>query len=217
VLESLGLDVRTEEVYRALLHNPAWDVTDIAGHLGITTQVVHDELDVLVDLSLLKPSPQPQSQIHPVSPELGLGALLAQQEIELASRQQQVEQNRTVIAGLIEEYRVAHTKGGSFEHLEGLQAVRDRLEELAHKAQHECESLLPGGPVTDDTMDASRPLDELALSRGVTVRTVFQDSFRNDPATTRYVRWLHERGGETRSKTVGQGRYRPETLASSPR
>ncbi len=46
-------------------------------------------------------------------------------------------------------------------------------------------------------MDSSRPLVEEALTRGVVLRTLFQDSFRNDPATLDYIRWLASVGGET--------------------
>jgi DNA-binding CsgD family transcriptional regulator len=42
-------------------------------------------------------------------------------------------------------------------------------------------------------------LDQLALERGVAVRTIYQDSFRNDPATLQYVEWLAALGGETRT------------------
>jgi DNA-binding CsgD family transcriptional regulator len=51
-------------------------------------------------------------------------------------------------------------------------------------------------------MEASKPLDQLALERGVAVRSIYQDSFRNDPATRHYVEWLTTLGGETRTVPV---------------
>jgi len=39
-------------------------------------------------------------------------------------------------------------------------------------------------------MEASKPLDQLTLERGIAVRSIYQVSFRNDPATLQYVEWL---------------------------
>jgi DNA-binding CsgD family transcriptional regulator len=48
-------------------------------------------------------------------------------------------------------------------------------------------------------MAASKPLNQIALERGVAIKAVYQDSFRNDPQTLAYARWLAELGGETRT------------------
>ncbi|GGR07266.1 helix-turn-helix transcriptional regulator [Kitasatospora griseola] len=39
----------------------------------------------------------------------------------------------------------------------------------------------------------------VALERGVVIRSIFQDSFRNDPDTLCYARWLAELGGLART------------------
>jgi DNA-binding CsgD family transcriptional regulator len=74
-----------------------------------------------------------------------------------------------------------------------------RLVELAQCARTECLSFLPNGAQLPDTMHASKPLDQQALERGVRVLNIYQDSFRNDPATLQYVRWLASLGGQTRT------------------
>jgi DNA-binding CsgD family transcriptional regulator len=84
----------------------------------------------------------------------------------------------------------------------GLDAVRRRLAELAESARTECLSFFPGGSQLPDAMESSKPLDQLALERGVVLRTLYQDSFRNDPATLEYVRWLAKLGGQTRTVPV---------------
>ncbi|MER5475149.1 helix-turn-helix transcriptional regulator [Streptomyces sp. NPDC002685] len=81
----------------------------------------------------------------------------------------------------------------------GLDAVRTRLAELAESARTECLSFIPGGAQLPDTMESSKPLEQLALERGVVLRAIYQDSFRNDAATLEYVRWLESLGGETRT------------------
>src|SRR5690348_5086888 len=73
--------------------------------------------------------------------------------------------------------------------LHGLDTVRKRLAELAEAAKTECLSFFPGGSQLPDNLESSNPLDQLALERGVVLRTMYQDSFRNDPLTFEYVRW----------------------------
>lgn len=82
-----------------------------------------------------------------------------------------------------------------------------RLVETPHRVarpqdRSECLSLLPGGAQLPDTMDVSKPLDQLALERGVGIRSIYQDSFRNDPPTVHYVRWYCGLGGEARTVPV---------------
>ncbi len=60
-------------------------------------------------------------------------------------------------------------------------------------------SLLPGGAQSPDTLEASWPLDRRALERGVRLRSIYQDSFRNDPPTLRYVNRLGSLGAESRT------------------
>jgi hypothetical protein len=51
-------------------------------------------------------------------------------------------------------------------------------------------------------MEASRPLDEMLLRRGVRVLTVYLDSVRNDPQNRKYVEWMLELGGEVRIAAI---------------
>ncbi|WP_240361916.1 hypothetical protein [Streptomyces sp. MBT27] len=69
------------------------------------------------------------------------------------------------------------------ERLVGLDAIQSRLEALANGLARECLAILPGGAQSVGSREASRPLDERALRRGVEMRTIYQDSVRNDPAT----------------------------------
>ncbi|MFI9064308.1 hypothetical protein ACIGQE_20955 [Streptomyces sp. NPDC053429] len=62
--------------------------------------------------------------------------------------------------------------------------------------------ILPGGPLSEASLEASRPLDRRALGRGIEMRSVYQDSARNDPATLAYARWLTEEGGQVRTSPL---------------
>ncbi|MFI8393053.1 LuxR C-terminal-related transcriptional regulator [Streptomyces sp. NPDC085540] len=58
---------------------------------------------------------------------------------------------------------------------------------------------MPGGALSEAGLEASRPLDRRALARGVEMRSIYQDSARNDPATLAYARWLTGEGGQVRT------------------
>jgi DNA-binding CsgD family transcriptional regulator/sugar-specific transcriptional regulator TrmB len=198
MLEPLGLDTTTEDVYRVLLEQSSWGIDEIASHLGLSESQVRDALDKLATLNLVS-SAAPSGNVRAVQPRLGLIALLARTEANLMERQRQVEEARAVVTALASQYEAESAITGSIEPIEGLDAVRNRLRALAMSAEHECLSLVPGGAQQPEAMEASKPLDQLALERGVVVRSIYQDSFRNDPATLRYVDWLATLGGETRT------------------
>ena len=184
-----------------MLERREWGVAAIARHLGLPETQVHDALDRLAGLALLRQSLDAPGELRPVSPEVGLRLLLQRQELELLARQEQFAKSQAAISALICEYAAGRRNGtrDGMERLDGLDAVQSRLEELAHQASRECLSFMPGGAQSPQSLDASRPLDELMLARALPVLTVYLTSVRNDQATLRYARWLTERGGEVRT------------------
>ncbi|MEP6695417.1 MAG: LuxR C-terminal-related transcriptional regulator [Pseudonocardiales bacterium] len=201
VLEGLGIDTATESVYRAMLAHPDLGVDGLARELGLPSEAVRSTLDRLADLSLLRPSSDRPGQMWPVSPEVGLAALFAQQQVELARQQYTLEQGRAALAAFVAEHSAAGADGpgDTAERLIGLDGVRRRLEELAASARSEALSFLPRGAQSAASMAASGPLDQASLERGVALRTIYLDSARNDPATAKYAAWLSSLGGETRT------------------
>lgn len=198
MLEPLGLDTVAEDVYRLVLEQPAWGVTEIGQHLNMREADVRSALDRLAMLSLVRTT-GPGGVVEPVQPRIGLTALLTRTEANLFERQRQIEDTRVAVAALASQYESESVTSGSVECLEGLDAVRNRLRSLAYSARFECLSFVPGGAQKPDTMEASKPLDQLALERGVAVRSIYQESFRNDPPTLQYVQWLATLGGDTRT------------------
>src|SRR5262249_49852117 len=107
----------------------------------------------------------------------------------------------TAIAAIAAEQEGARHR----EHLtrlDGLDAVRERLAELTPTVQHECLSFSPGAAHKPDAMAASKPLNQILLERGVALRCVYQESFRNDAATLAYAQWLTGLGAQTRTVPV---------------
>lgn len=204
MLQILGLDALAESVYRGMLTNPEMGVSALAAHLQISDEQVRSGLDRLAELSLLRPSRNEPGKVQAVHPELGLAALVRQQQMDLLRRQQEVMAGQDALAELVMEYRAATQARPvtMMEQLVGLDAVQSHLEALAQQAATECLSTMPGGGQAPETLDACRDLDEQALARGVSIRTLYQDSVRNDAATRSYANWLTTLGGQVRTRPI---------------
>ncbi|MEU6548666.1 LuxR C-terminal-related transcriptional regulator [Streptomyces sp. NPDC046915] len=201
MLETLGLDTVCEAVYRVMLASPRSRLKDVAAAVGLPEQEVRHALDELAQLSLLRPSWEEQGHMRPISPEVGLEALLARQQAQLAVHQQQVEAARAAAASLIAEYaqlRPGHAER-EVEYLDGIDSIRDRLAELTRHIQQEVCAFVPGRFLSEDNIAAARPLDDQLLNRGISLRTLYLDSIRHHTLTLAYARWLAERGADVRT------------------
>jgi Predicted transcriptional regulators len=201
MFEALGLNPTTESVYLAMLELPQASLEDLARHLNLDRATLLEALDDLARMSLLhRPLAGPEP-VRPVDPEVGLAALLARQQAEVARRQQELEESRAAFSTLLATRAEQQSKGAEpvVERIVGIDAIRDRLRELAATCAWEACSFMPGGAQSASSLAASRPLDMDAINRGVRLRTVYLDSARNDPATRDYARWLTELGSEVRT------------------
>lgn len=204
MLDMLGLDGASEAVYRAMLSDPEGSVQDLCEQLGVSESTVRDALDRLADLRLLRASRDVLGVMRPVSPELGLEMLLRRQEEELLRRRLELELSKAAAARAIAEYAdlrpaTSAAPTADTQRLVGLDAIQATLEILARDVSGECLSVMPGGAQSQASLDASRPLDETAMSRGISLLTLYQDSVRHDPASLAYARWMTERGGMVRT------------------
>jgi DNA-binding CsgD family transcriptional regulator len=166
---------------------------------------VHTAFDELARLSLVHSSREQPGAISPVRPDIGLQYLVARAQADLLKRQNQIEHGRTAIAALIADLSAQHEGPSaeiSFSQIFGLDLIRVKLEQLAHGARRQVLSLMPDGPQTSDNMEASRPVDEMLLRRGVQVLSVYLESVRNEPRNREYVEWLLDLGGEVRVTAV---------------
>lgn len=199
MLALLGLDRCTEEVYRSMLAHPGEGVSGLALLLGRGEQEIRTALDRLHELSLVRSSGS--EGLHAVSPELGMEALLARQQAELAVQQQRVEASRAAAAQLIAQFSEVRQKSGrpDVEHLVGVERIRDKLAILTRRVQREVMTFAPGGAHSPESLEAAKRLDVQLLDRGVGMRTVYLESVRNSPHTEDYAKWLTERGGEVRT------------------
>lgn len=200
MLSSVGLEQLDHDVYRALLLHPEWGLGQIRQHVGVPEELIRASLDRLTKLSLLIPSARAEHLI-PVNPQVSLGPVLEEIRVELAERQAMLSRTQAAVAALTSEYNVARVQAGGdgVERLNGLEAVRIRLMELARQATSEVRAFMPGGALSSAAIEASRPLDEHNLDRGVRMQTIYLESVRNDAATVDYATWFTERGGQIRT------------------
>lgn len=204
MLQALGLGPDVEAVYRGMLGDPSGGVAELCVSLGLTETQVRSGLDRLVDLGLLGPSRDSPGSLRAISPDLGLELLLGRQEEELARRQAELALSKAAAARVVSEFADLrpHTEVDGAERLVGIDAIQSRLEDLSRGLTHEFMAILPGGALSEASMEAARPLDRRALGRGIEMRSVYQDSTRNDPATLAYARWLTEEGGQVRTSPL---------------
>ena len=180
-----------------MIDDPSLAVAGLAERLAIDVSDVRTALAELADLALIRLDPTTESA-RIVRPTVALTALLNRIERDVAIRQRQIEATRETIAAIAAVHgtneRLEETR-----RIDGLDAVRDRLGELALQVDSECLSFTTGGAQANDTISAEKSPNQLALERGVVMRNVYQESFRNDPATLAHARWMAGLGGQSRT------------------
>ena len=197
MLEALGISQVGEAVYRTLLSQPNWGVAEIADYLRVSERTVRSALDELVDRSLLHRASADSTVLQAVSPDVGLVALLAESEARMLLQQRQIEAARAAVAAIAAEHRTGSETSGVIRH-DGVESVRRRIAELADSVTREVVSLNPNHAQGVDAKEASRPVNEAVLHRGVGIRTVYQHSMRNHGQIVTYARWLTELGAQVR-------------------
>jgi len=201
MLESVGLDPKTEAIYRLVLLYPDRRVPEIADRTQTTEAEVQTALQRLVDLGLLRWSLDDSERFLPLTPTLAFQALLQHQHAEILHKQQKFLEFQAEVTRLTAEYSALAGPGSRDElrHLFGLDAVHALIETLGERSNMECLSFMPGGAQSPMMLDALRPLHESMFNRGLKVLTLYLDSAWNDGPTFHYARWLVSMGGEVRT------------------
>lgn len=192
------LDENTLRVYQEIVINPSREPSDLARVLELTTDSVVDAIEQLRSLQLLVDGGSSQTLFGPASPRLTLGRLVKDAETELARRAELVKDLRSAFDTVV-AHDDARREHGNFVVHASVEAVRERLVELSQGARSECLSLNPGRVHRADSMEASKPLNEEALARGVEIRSIYQESFVHDAETLAYGQWLEEHGAQVRT------------------
>jgi len=199
VLRGLGLDADADAVYRCLLREPGTTVDGLIQSLDLSEDRVRAGLLRLSELELMEAWPGDSGRFQPVSPAVGLTALLAPQEVDVAQRNRQIHQMRAQIASLAREWQDAkHGTDVDVEWLDSIKAVQGRLATLAPASTTETLSFHPR-PSPAPALPGARDLNQTALNRGVVLRGIRQDSCRLDTPTLHHMTWLAGRGAQIRT------------------
>ncbi|MFD2026304.1 LuxR C-terminal-related transcriptional regulator [Promicromonospora aerolata] len=186
-----------ESVYLQMLRDRDAGPDQIACTLGISGADVRTALDELSRLMLVEDSWAGDDGVRPVSPEVGLAALLAREQAHVARRNQEIEEGRVALARLVSELQNVR-KGPDVEVLETAEEARDRLVTLTGQCTQELCTFVPTRATSSRALGSSRALSQTLLDRGVRMRTVYLESIRNDQATWDHATWLRNNGAEVR-------------------
>ncbi len=200
MLETLGLSGAAAAVYQAMLDRPGDGVATLAADLGLAIGQVHDCLNELAALLLVRASSEHPGRMRAVSPEVGLADMLARQEAELADRQAKLAASRAAVTRLVADR--ADTRATHGERLLGMDAIQARLEEMGHRMTTECLGVHPGTGHRPEDLAAARTANAEALARGVMVKGLYQDAVRNAPHIIAHANWVLDHGGEIRTAPV---------------
>lgn len=201
MLQTLGLTTEAGAVYRAMLDRPGYGVDELAAECCLTPSQVHDCLDELTQLMLVRASSEHPGQMRAVTPEIGLADMLAREEADLAVRQVQLAASRAAVTRLVAE-RADVRFGTQGERLWGMDAIQDRLEQMGRSVTAEILGVHTGSSHLPEELAAGRIANAPALARGVVIKALYLDTTRNDPHTSAYAHWLLSQGSEIRTAPV---------------
>lgn len=202
MLEVFGLDSHAEEIYGAMLACPGASVAELSDRLALPEAEIRAALDELARRCLLRASWHDPTVLRPVRPDIALEALVDREQAELGRRRKRLEEGRAVIAAIVAEY-ARHQKlavrGECGERLDGVDAVRERIEQLAWGVRHELLSVMGERGDPPPGMEANRSLEAMLIERGVGMRSLHLESGMTDERMAGYTRWLTEQGGQVRT------------------
>jgi DNA-binding transcriptional regulator GbsR (MarR family) len=142
MLQGLGMSSTAESVYLQMLRDRDAGPDGIAEALGIDEAAVRAALDELSRLMLVEQSWAGDDGFRPVSPEVGLAALLAREQAQVARRNQEIEEGRVALARLVSELQNVR-KGPDVEVFETAEEARDRLATLTEQCTQELCTFVP--------------------------------------------------------------------------
>ncbi|MFE5405579.1 LuxR C-terminal-related transcriptional regulator [Streptomyces sp. NPDC056580] len=197
----LALDHETLRVYRAFLFHSEQETHELARLTNSDDGSVKAAITRLIDLSLLAPSKDSPGGLRAVDPLRGIRVLLEREQEELAWREHRIKHNTTMLDAIAAEYAAAvrSAQVDGIERLHRIDDIRTRIEALAESCQQESLAFHPAGPLSEEAVEASRPLNQRAIARGVRFRSIYIDSIMRDRVTRSHAQWMAEHDCEVRT------------------
>lgn len=197
-LRDLGLSAFQERLYHLLLQDPTRTTDQLADLSGAGLSEVTAALEGLDELGVIRFWP---AGIAVRQPALGLGTLIERVEDELMSRYRRVSDLRSEVAALQAGFGAIHGPddgSSTVERIEGIDAVRERIDELSFFARVSLDSIQPGGPQSREAIEASRPLDRRAARRRTAMRLINNKTVMSDELNRTHLHELVALGVQVR-------------------
>jgi DNA-binding CsgD family transcriptional regulator/sugar-specific transcriptional regulator TrmB len=200
-LAELGFTAEQELLYRSLLRNPASTLDELARQHGLDPATARVACAELVALGVLRHERAEGSGFIVTQPAAAIGQLIERREDELLRQYRRASQSRYLIDELNLLYNQppeTEPEDSGVERVEDVHAIRDRLEELSFFTRSSVYSIQPGGPQSRESLEASRPLDQRGIRRGLEMRVIHQTAVLDDELNRAYLRELVMGGTKVR-------------------
>jgi sugar-specific transcriptional regulator TrmB len=196
------LEPLAARVYAYAAAEPTFHPHQLTDLLGLTLAEVHQAMDQLLALGLVRAAPGRDGEMSCVPPDSAADLLLAPLEEEIRERRNLAIRIRAGLQALVPEYEAglaARRRSQAVEAIEGLGAVRRMIEDSARKCVSSLLTSQPGGGRSVEVLEEAVGRDEAMLRRGVRMRTIYQHTARYDAPTAAYVERVSALGAEVRT------------------
>lgn len=184
----LGISADEEEVYRYFLRHPGEGIGSIRQALERDPDSIEASVDTLSRLSLLDITDR--HRVVATDPTVGFERLIEKRLHDLNEEIRRVLAARESIGSFLEDRQHGESQAPSLdiERVEGLDKVRQRIDDLAFFSYKETLALHPGGPLSPGAIESALPLDTRSLRRGLTIKAVYHPKALDEPAMATYLR-----------------------------
>lgn len=189
-------------VYAAALSAAGSTREELRKAVGLPSEKFGPAVQRLLMLGLLESLPEGNGQLQAVAPTTAVMRISGSALQSMAEAQRQTSQLSSLVAVFTPAYTASlaaeHPHGGT-ERLMTLDAVRTAISELSAHTQHEILTSQPGGPRPEEQLREALGRTQDALSRGVSMRTLYQRSAQFSQVTVDYVRYVTRLGARIRT------------------
>ncbi|WP_433241140.1 hypothetical protein ACQPYK_35725 [Streptosporangium sp. CA-135522] len=192
----IGISAEAEEIYRYFLRHRGEGIGSVRQALNLDPDTIEAAAEMLGRLSLLDLTDR--HRVVATEPRIGIERLVEQRLDQLNMEIRRVLAARDAIASFVEDQRHGEnaTPVLDIERVEGLDRVRQRLDDLGFFSYKETLCLHPGGPLSRGAIETALPLDTRSLRRGLAVKAVYHPKALDDPLMASYLRDVVGLGGQ---------------------
>jgi len=187
-----------EAAYRYLLLNPDLGAEAVAMALELSVEECRDVLAQLTARGMIRG--EVRGELTAVDPAVVIERLVEARLRVLHDDLQNVVASRHLVEALLAEQRKGREAEPveSLERIEGLDDVRQRIDELTFFTHHEMLSVHPNVAWSANAIAATRTPDLRCVRRGIRMRSIVRTEAFEDPTTRAYLEELISLGVQVR-------------------